>query len=301
MTEPIDGILNVDKPTGITSMDVVRRIKRASKQKRVGHGGTLDPFASGVVPICIGRATRMMEYLVDGTKRYHATIRLGVETNTYDVDGEVTAEHDASNLDLDTIRQALSRFIGVVDQVPPMFSALKKDGKRLYQMARSGIEIEREARKVHVMSIDVQDWSHPDLTLDVTCGRGFYMRSLAHDLGEALGCGGHLKDLVRTQNSAFRIDQALSLEEAENCFSDDTWRNVLHAPDVAVRSMSAIIVDKNTAKRVRNGQPLPGSLRIPLDRPDEVCRVYSSDGVFLALAAFDHSAGLWQSRKVFAS
>ena len=301
MTEPIDGILNVDKPTGITSMDVVRRIKRASKQKRVGHGGTLDPFASGVVPICIGRATRMMEYLVDGTKRYHATIRLGVETNTYDVDGEVTAEHDASNLDLDTIRQALSRFSGVVDQVPPMFSALKKDGKRLYQMARSGIEIEREARKVRVMSIDVQDWSHPDLTLDVTCGRGFYMRSLAHDLGEALGYGGHLKDLIRTQNSAFCIDQALSLEEAENCFSDDTWRHVLHAPDVAVRSMSAIIVDKSAAKRVMNGQPLPGSLRIPFDPSDEECRVYSSDGVFLALAAFDRSTGLWQSRKVFAS
>ena len=301
MTEPIDGILNVDKPTGITSMDVVRRIKRASKQKRVGHGGTLDPFASGVVPICIGRATRMMEYLVNGTKRYHATIRFGVETNTYDVDGEVTAEHDASNLDLDTIRQALSRFSGVVDQVPPMFSALKKDGKRLYQMARSGIEIEREARKVRVMSIDVQDWSYPDLTLDVTCGRGFYMRSLAHDLGEALGCGGHLKDLIRTQNSAFCIDQALSLEEVENCFSDDTWRHVLHAPDVAVRSMSAIIVDKSAAKRVRNGQPLPGSLRIPFDPSDEECRVYSSDGIFLALAAFDRSTGLWQSRKVFAS
>ena len=301
MTEPIDGILNVDKPSGITSMDVVRRIKHASKQKRVGHGGTLDPFASGVVPICIGRATRMMEYLVDGVKRYRATIRLGVETNTYDVDGEVAYERDASDIDLDAIRQALSRFSGVVEQVPPMFSALKKDGKRLYQMARSGIEIEREARKVHVMSVDVEDWSHPDLTIDVTCGRGFYMRSLAHDLGEALGCGGHLKELTRTQNSAFCIDRALSLEEAENCFSDDAWRNVLHAPDVAVQSLGAVIVDVNTAKRVRNGQPLPGSLRIPFDRSDEECRVYSSDGVFLALAAFDRSTGQWQPRKVFAS
>lgn len=301
MTEPIDGILNVDKPSGITSMDVVRRIKHASKQKRVGHGGTLDPFASGVVPICIGRATRMMEYLVDGVKRYRATIRLGVETNTYDIDGEVAYERDTSNIDLDAIRQALSRFSGVIEQVPPMFSALKKDGKRLYQMARSGIEVEREARKVRVMSIDVRDWSHPDLTLDVTCGRGFYMRSLAHDLGAALGCGGHLKELTRTQNSAFCIDRALSLEEAENCFSDDAWMHVLHAPDVAVQSLGAVIVDMNTAKRVRNGQPLPGSIRIPFDHSDEECRVYSSDGVFLALAAFDRSTGQWQPRKVFAS
>ena len=300
MTEPIDGILNVDKPSGITSMDVVRRIKHASKQKRVGHGGTLDPFASGVVPICIGRATRMMEYLVDGVKRYRATIRLGVETNTYDVDGEVAYERDTSDLDLDAIRQALSRFSGIVEQVPPMFSALKKDGKRLYQMARSGIEVEREARKVRVMSIEVQDWSHPDLTLDVMCGRGFYMRSLAHDLGAALGCGGHLKELTRTQNSAFCIDRALSLEEAENCFSDDSWMQVLHAPDIAVQSLGAVIVDMNTAKRVRNGQPLPGSLRIPFDHSDEECRVYSSDGVFLALAALDHSTGQWQPRKVFA-
>ena len=300
MTEPISGILNVDKPSGITSMDVVRRIKHASKQKRVGHGGTLDPFASGVVPICIGRATRMMEYLVDGVKRYRATIRFGVETNTYDVDGEVAYERDTSDLDFDAIRQALSRFSGIVDQVPPMFSALKKDGKRLYQMARSGIEVEREARKVRVMSIDVQDWSRPDLTIDVMCGRGFYMRSLAHDLGVALGCGGHLKELTRTQNSAFCIDRALSLEEAENCFSDDSWMHVLHAPDVAVQSLGAVIVDMNTAKRVRNGQPLPGSLRIPFDHSDEECRVYSSDGVFLALAAFDRSTGQWQPRKVFA-
>ena len=161
MTRQIDGILNIDKPAGITSMDVVRRIKRASKQKRVGHGGTLDPFASGVVPVCIGRATRMMEYLVDGAKEYHATVQLGVETDTYDVDGEVVEERDASDIDLEAIQRALKPFEGMIEQVPPMFSALKKDGKRLYNMARAGIEIEREPRSVHVMGIEVEDLVDP--------------------------------------------------------------------------------------------------------------------------------------------
>lgn len=299
MTERIDGILNIDKPTGITSMDVVRRIKRVSKQKRVGHGGTLDPFASGVVPVCIGRATRMMEYLVDSSKDYHATVRLGVETDTYDVDGDVTGERDASNLDLETIRRALLRFEGMIEQVPPMFSALKKDGRRLYHLAREGIEIEREPRSVHVVGLDVTDWSPPDLTLDVTCGRGFYMRSLAHDLGEVLGCGGHLRELTRTRSGAFHIDQALSLEEAETCLVDGTWTQTLHAPDIAVRSMPAIIVDKGVAERVRNGRPLPAALRIPFERSDEECRVYGNDGVFVALVALDRSTGRWQPRKVF--
>ena len=301
MTERIDGILNIDKPSGITSMEVVRRIKRASGQKRVGHGGTLDPFASGVVPICIGRATRMMEYLVDGAKEYHATVRLGMETDTYDVDGDVVEERDASDIDIEAIELALKPFVGMIEQVPPMFSALKKDGKRLYDIARAGGEVEREPRSVHVMGIEVEDWSSPDLTIEVKCGRGFYMRSLAHDLGEALGCGGHLRELTRTKNSAFHIDEALSLEEAEVYFDDGTWEEVLHTPDIAVRSMPAIVVDKSVAERVRNGRPLPGALRIPFDKPGEECRVYGSDGEFLALMTFDRSAGQWQPKKVFIS
>ncbi len=299
MIQQIDGILNIDKPSGITSMEVVRRIKRASGQKRVGHGGTLDPFASGVVPVCLGRATRMMEYLVDGTKEYHATVRLGVETDTYDVDGEVIQERDASAVQLDAIHDALKPFEGIIEQVPPMYSALKKDGKRLYDMARAGIEIEREPRSVHVFGIEISRWTPPDLTIEVTCGRGFYMRSLAHDLGAALGCGGHLQELTRTRNSALRIDQSLSLEEAEECFAEGTWRDFVHAQDIAVQSMPAIVVDRRVAERVRNGRPLPGALRVPFEKPGEECRVYGVDGEFLALMTFDRSAGQWQPKKVF--
>jgi tRNA pseudouridine55 synthase len=299
--EPIDGILNIDKPSGITSMDVVRRIKRASRQKRVGHGGTLDPFASGIVPVCIGQATRMMEYLVDGTKEYHTTVRLGVETNTYDLDGDITDRSDPSNITLNDIERALVPFDGEIEQVPPMFSALKKDGKRLYDLARAGIEVEREPRKVKIMNITVIDWSPPNLTLDVTCGRGFYVRSLAHDLGQVLACGGHLTALTRTRASAFHIDESLSLEEAEDHFANGTWEDVMHAPDIAVRSMPAIVINKSVEEMLRHGRPLPGELGIPFDKLGEECRVYSSDGTFLALAAFIESTGQWQPSKVFAA
>ena len=147
------------------------------------------------------------------------------------------------------------------------------------------------------MGIEVVDWSTPDLTIEVKCGRGFYMRSLAHDLGEALGYGGHLRELTRTRNSAFHIDQALSPEEAEACFDDRTWEDVLHTPDIAVRSMPAVVVDKSVAARVRNRRPLPGALRIPFGEPDEECRVCGSDGEFLALMTFDRPAGQWQPRR----
>ena len=282
-------------------MEVVRRIKRASKQKRVGHGGTLDPIASGIVPICLGQATRMMEYLVNGTKEYHATIELGVETNTYDAEGDVTTRADASKVTMKAIKDALERFDGEIDQVPPMFSAIKKEGKRLYDLARAGIEVERQARKVKIMSVEVIDYSPPHLTLDVTCGRGFYMRSLAHDLGQALGCSGHLTQLSRTRSSVFNIDDALSVEEAEDHFTDDTWEEVLYAPDIVVRSMPAIVVNKSVEEMVRHGRPLPGALRIPVEDPDEECRMYSSDGTFLALVRFDQSAGQWRPSKVFAA
>lgn len=297
----IDGILNIDKPSGITSMEVVRRIKRASKQRRVGHGGTLDPIASGIVPVCLGQATRMMEYLVDGTKEYHATFRLGVETNTYDAVGDVTAKGDASTVTMAAIVAVLERFDGEIDQVPPMFSAIKKEGKRLYNLARAGIEVEREPRKVQIMNIEVIDWSHPHLILDVICGRGFYMRSLAHDLGQTLGCGGHLTQLTRTKISAFNIDDALSLEEAEDRFTDGTWEEVMYAPDIAVRSMPAIVVNKGVEEMVRHGRPLPGALRIPVEDSEEECRVYGSDGTFLALATFSQSEGQWKPSKVFAA
>lgn len=304
----IDGILNIDKPYGITSMDVVRRIKRAARQRRVGHGGTLDPIATGVIPVCMGQATRLMEDVVGGSKSYVASIELGVSTDTYDALGEVTERRDASAITPADIEGALPDFTGEVLQVPPMYSALKREGKRLYDLARAGVEVEREARPVTVHGIAVEGWEPPVVTVRVECGKGFYMRSLAHDLGEALGCGGHMKTLARMRAGAFSVDEALSLEEAEERFADGSWREVMHSPDVALRGLRAIIVGGRVEAMVRNGRffdaggDAGGTASQAQQQPQagERCRAYSTDGRFLAIVVYDGELRRWKPDKVFA-
>ena len=297
--EPVHGILNIDKPYGITSMDVVRRVKRASKLKRVGHGGTLDPIATGVIPVCIGQATRVMEYLLDGVKSYRAVIELGVTTDTYDAVGQVIDEQDTAHLTSDDIEQALESFKGVTQQVPPMYSALKRGGKRLYELARAGIEVELEPRRVEVFDIRLLEWTCPLATVEVSCGRGFYMRSCAYDLGRAVGCGGHLKSLVRLRSGPFEIADALSLEDAEEMFSDGTFEDPLYPPDVVLYKWRSVIVGKRLADDISHGNAIAPVFRVPPSRPDERCRVYGLDGRFLAVLRFDASAGQWRPEKVF--
>jgi tRNA pseudouridine55 synthase len=295
----IDGVLNINKPEGGTSMDVVRRIKRSSNQKRVGHGGTLDPFASGVIPICLGQATRTMEYLIEGTKAYRAVVELGVETDTYDVQGTITGRSDASNITLRELEAAKASFEGTIEQVPPMYSALKRQGKRLYVLARAGVEVERPPRQVEVMGIDVLSWASPLLEIEVRCGRGLYVRSLAHDLGQSLGCGGHLKSLVRLKSGPFHLADALSLEEAELSFEDGTWSRHIQPTDIVVGHLRAAIVGERTERIIRQGQPVPPGLRIQEGRKDERCRVYTTDGRFLAIISFNPAVGQWQPHRVF--
>ena len=297
----IDGILNIDKPYGITSMDVVRRIKRASGQRRVGHGGTLDPIATGVIPVCMGQATRLMEDVVGGSKSYLASVELGVTTDTYDALGEVAERGDATGVTLADIEGALRDFTGDILQVPPMYSALKRDGKRLYDLARAGVEVEREARPVTVQGIELQGWEPPVVTLKVDCGKGFYMRSLAHDLGEALGCGGHMKTLARLRSGAFAVGDAVSLEEAEERFADGTWQDVMHSADVALRGLRAVIVGTRVEEMVRNGRAFDaGAAHSQQPQPGERCRAYTTDGRFLAIVVYDGEMRRWKPDKVFA-
>ena len=296
---PVDGILNIDKPYGITTMDVVRGIKRTSGLRRVGHGGTLDPVATGVVPVCMGQATRVMEYLVAGSKDYRAVIELGVNTDTYDSVGQVTGRQDPSNVVLEDIERALRPFKGVVHQVPPMYSALKRQGKRLYELARAGIEVEREPRRVEVHSMELLDWSPPMVTLEVSCGRGFYMRSLANDLGAALGCGAHLKSLVRLRSGPFRISEAISLADAEQQFQDGAWHEKVYAPDVVLQDLRTAIVGQRLEDSIRHGRAIPAGLLSPVSHADERCRVYGADGRFFAILRFDASSGQWRPDKVF--
>ncbi len=293
------GILNIDKPHGMTSMQVVRRIKRASGFKRVGHAGTLDPIATGVIPVCFGQATRVMEYLLDGAKRYSGEIHLGVSTDTYDAMGEVVSESDASEITSDQVKNALTRFQGDIEQVPPMYSALKRDGKRLYDLARKGIEVEREPRPVSVYAIDLTAWESPIATVNVDCGRGFYMRSLAHDLGRTLGCGGHLKSLARAKTGPFHLDEAVTLDEAEFAFEEGSWADLVYSPDVALGSLRTIIAGHRARASIRSGQPLPPNVSFRPDHPDERCRVYDADGQFLAIARLDPDRRRWVPDKVF--
>ncbi len=300
-TPTVNGFINLYKPTGITSMEALRRVKRITGQRqKVGHGGTMDPLARGVLPVCFGQATRLMDYVVGGSKRYVMDVRLGESTATYDAEGEVSLTRSVEGITRQQVEAALEGFIGVVDQVPPMYSAVKVDGQRLYKLARSGIEVERQARSVEIHSIRLTRFELPDLTLDVECGRGVYMRSLAHDLGELLGCGGHVTDLERRSCGGFSSTDAVSLEQLEESAQETSgWRNFLYPVDWVLRSFKTVTVGHAAERFLQNGQPVSlGSPNINAGYLEQF-RAYNSTGQFLALVRFDRASNSWQPVKVF--
>ncbi|MBA3824315.1 MAG: tRNA pseudouridine(55) synthase TruB [Ktedonobacterales bacterium] len=286
----------IHKAAGWTSHDVVAKVRRIAHLKRVGHAGTLDPAATGVLPVCLGQATRVVEYLSDTGKAYRATITFGVETNTYDAEGEVTATLPLpATLDAAAIAAVLPQFLGQIMQVPPIFSALKRNGQRLYDLARAGVEVQIDPRPVQIDALTIVDWHTPTLVLDVACGKGTYIRSLAHDLGAVFGCGAHLAALVRTRVGPFALAQTLSLETLATAFDDGTWVNHFYAPDEALLTMPAAILAEGNAGRLRNGQ----LIHFPLRGDAEQVRAYSTDGRFLGILARRAPDG-WQPDKVFA-
>ena len=300
-TPIVNGFLNLYKPTGITSMEALRRVKRITgRRQKVGHGGTMDPLARGVLPVCFGQATRLMDYVVSGSKRYVMDVRLGESTTTFDAEGEVTSRRTSEGITREQVEASLERFLGVVEQVPPMYSAVKVDGQRLYKLARSGVEVERQARSVEIHSIQLTRFELPELTLDVVCGRGVYMRSLAHDLGELLGCGGHVTDLERKSCGGFSSTDSVSLEQLEESTLESTgWTDFLHPLDWVLRDFKTVTVGPAAERFLRNGQP------VSLGSPNfgavylEQFRAYNSAGEFLALVRFDRAADSWRPVKVF--
>ena len=293
----MDGILNVNKPSGPTSYDIIRLVKRLTHQKRVGHGGTLDPLASGVLPVFLGQATRVSEFLLHGTKAYRAEIRLGVSTDTYDAEGATTRKGDASAVTDVDVAAALDTFRGRISQRPPAFSALKKDGKRLYELARAGAPVEAEMREVDVHRIELVDWSAPTAVVEIECGHGMYVRSIAHDLGEALGCGAHLTALVRTRTGPFAIEQALSIEALHDASLGGHLEICLEPLDVPLIDLPAAIVDPELQQAIVHGKALPkngngGS-------PGQLCRAFNDEGELVALLRFDGESEAWRPTKVF--
>jgi tRNA pseudouridine55 synthase len=292
----LDGIFPIHKAAGWTSHDVVARVRRIAHMKRVGHAGTLDPAATGVLPVCLGQGTRVVEYLSDTGKAYRATITFGTETNTYDAEGEVTATQPVpSSLDRAAIEAVLPQFLGTIMQVPPIYSALKRNGQRLYDLARAGIEVELEPRPVHIDALTIIDWQSPTLTLDVECGKGTYIRSLAHDLGAVLGPGAHLAALVRTRVGPFNLAQTVTLDDLAGAFTAGTWQQHFYAPDEALLTLPAAILASINEGRLRNGQ----LLHFPASEISDQMRAYATDGRFLGILA-RRAPDAWQPDKVFA-
>jgi len=248
----MNGILLIDKPQGMTSHDVVRRVRRLLRTRRVGHTGTLDPLATGVLPVAVGEATRIVEFLMEGDKTYRAVLKLGETTTTQDAEGELLEVRPVEGITPEAIAAAARSFEGVIRQRPPMFSALKKDGVPLYRLARQGVEVEREEREVHIGRLDILQVALPLVTLEVDCSKGTYVRTLCHDLGLALGTGGHLVALRRTRNGAFNEAECVTLEKLESGGAEDV---PLLSVGEALREMPAVEIDAEAAKRLGVGIP----------------------------------------------
>jgi tRNA pseudouridine55 synthase len=293
----ISGLLNIDKPKGLTSHDVVGRVRRLSGQRKVGHTGTLDPLATGVLLVCLGQATRLIEYAVPHQKRYRATIRFGLTTDTLDAEGTVLSQTDISNLTESRLREVLPGFKGEIQQVPPIFSALKQGGQPLYKRARAGEAVTVEARTVTIYDLQWLSWQPPDLSLEVTCSAGTYIRALARDIGEAVGSGAHLADLVRTANGEWLLEQAVALAQLE---SGTGWQKYLYPSDQLVAHLPQIMLEETQAKAVEQGRSLKLNVAGAGLSEGGLLRAYTPTGEFLAILKLVQAhENLWHPQKVF--
>jgi tRNA pseudouridine55 synthase len=256
------GILPVEKGPGVTSFQVVAHLRRVLRAPRIGHGGTLDPAATGVLPILIGEATKLTPYLVDLDKEYVATVRLGVITESQDLSGAVLETRPVPPLDAAAIEAALAPLVGVIQQVPPMFSALRRGGKRLYELARQGLLVDREPREVTVHSIRLVSVSLPDFVIHVRCGKGTYVRTLAADVGAALGCGAALAGLVRTRVGPYALPSAVTWDEVRQARTGETLWPRLLPPDSALAGLPPVRLDSDGARAFAHGQAVAAGGRV---------------------------------------
>ncbi len=302
----VSGILVVNKPAGITSHDVVNRVRRIIGQKRVGHAGTLDPLATGVLVVCLGTATRVAEYAAGNDKTYCAEIVLGAATDTYDADGQVTSVRPVA-VTLPALERALQGFVGDILQRPPAFSAIKLAGQPLYKAARAGETVNPQPRPVRITAIRVIQYQPPAVTIHVECGKGTYIRSLAHDLGLCLGCGAHLRSLVRLRSGHFDLDDAMTLEQVALAAQFGYLESLLWPADEVLLDTAALILGAERADRACRGAGFAlttGGAGIALSAGPEsssgtdLCRAYDLQGEFVALGVLDHQAGWWQPVKV---
>lgn len=294
MAEQVFAFLNVDKPQGMTSHDVVARVRRILRQamgkKKVGHAGTLDPMATGVLVLCLGHATRLSEYAMNSTKQYRATVHLGIETDTYDTEGQIIAQNDASHITREQVENAFQPYIGDIQQVPPIYSAIKKDGKKLYELARKGEKVELESRSVSIPNITLEEWNPPHFVLEVTCGAGTYIRSLAHDIGENLEVGAHLSGLIRSRSGGFKLEDAVALD---TFLETDDWQQYLTTPKEALSDWKTLLLRDEQVAEIRQGRVIENDGTIA----DNFIMAYMTDGHLLAV--LENRGKNWKPHKVF--
>lgn len=298
----MQGFLNLNKPFGLTSHDCIARVHRLVRLKRVGHGGTLDPTATGVLPVALGKATRLLQYIRQD-KAYKATIRLGVRTTTDDLEGEVVATQSASGLTLENIKPLLPLFVGKIQQVPPVYSAIQVKGQRLYDLARAGVEVEVPVREVEISKIEVLAWrpgEFAEIELAIACGPGTYIRAIARDLGVSLNTGGVLAALTRTQSSGFELADSLTLEELEQQLEHETFQPV--PPIAALKHLEAITLAPGDSHRWCLGQRLSWNDSLT-NAPNSALRIHHENGDFLGIGQMTDSENgrILAPQMVFAS
>lgn len=281
----MNGVINIYKNTGMTSFDVVAMVRRVAKMKKVGHTGTLDPAACGVLPVCLGKATKIIDYIMENKKVYRVNLKLGMVTDTYDLEGEVLREKDASHITKDEILNCINSFVGTIDQVPPMYSALKQNGVRLYELARQGIEVHREARKVTIYSIEnIKIESNDNIQMDVCCSKGTYIRSLCYDIGEKLNVGATMTALERIQNGPFTKEEAINIED----LTEELLEKHIISIEKALDSFERITVNEKFGKLLRNGVKVFDNRMYSEEVEfNKLYRVYEDNGVFLGLGKRD--------------
>jgi len=295
----ISGALVVDKPVGMTSHDVVQVIRNGTGLRRAGHTGTLDPRASGVLVILVGPAVRLSEYVSASDKRYQAIIRLGGTTDTFDADGKFTPSTDPSNITEAQFEEALQTFVGEIEQTPPPYSAVKVQGRKAYEMARKGEEVDLEPRKITVHHLEVLEWTPPEVVIDVHCSSGTYVRSLANDLGKKLGCGAYLVGLRRTKSGRFTLRDSVPLRRLQEAFTAGNWYQYLIPAAEALGDWPAVELNPDEVEGVRHGHRVKAK---DADTVNEKVRGVSTQGELVALMikmVNEDGSIEWQPKKVF--
>lgn len=298
----MDGIINVYKEKGYTSHDVVAKLRGILHQKKIGHTGTLDPDATGVLPVCLGRATKVCELLTDKKKTYLAVVRLGVQTDTQDLTGSIVEEKEVQVTE-EQIRQTAASFLGEYEQIPPMYSAVKINGKRLYELARQGKEVERKARKVHIYTFDIReiDLADNEFSMEVTCSKGTYIRTLCQDIGEKLGCGAAMASLVRLQVDRFELEDALTLERIESLQKENALVPFILPVDQLFDAYDKVVVEDKAVSYLQNGNKINGKYcqgYIPVEDGKRV-RMYDTKDRFYAIYRFDAGQNVLVNDKMF--